>query len=160
MYTFEKIYLQDTAEVRTLLDSVWEDTYVDCLTPLAMKRIGQNWSDLKEMASEEELEMFCIAAIEEKEIVGIAIAYKIDKNVEIKRLYVLPGQQGKGIGKELLTGVVQAFPAIEKIDLFVEAQNEPAISFYKKQQFVTIEEVEKEKNGQKIQLKRMEFSLK
>ena len=159
MMNFEKIYLPDTEAVRGFLDSVWEDTYVDCLTPEAMKRISQNWHRLKEIASEGESDVFCIAAFEENEIVGVSIAYKKDEKAEIKRLYVLPTQQGKGVGKQLLAGVLGSFSTIDTIELLVEVQNEPAIAFYTKHNFSVKEGVKKEKNGIIINLIRMEFSL-
>ncbi len=160
MITFEKIYLPDTNEVRTLLDSVWEDTYVDCLTPHAMKRINNNWQSLTKITTVENSEVFCSAAFDEHGVVGIAIAYKKGENVEIKRLYVLPDQQGRGIGKQLLAGILQAFQNIKKVELLVEVQNAPTIAFYKKHSFTLKEEVEKERDGEKIHLQKMEISLK
>lgn len=160
MVTFQKLYVQDTPEVQSLLDTVWEDTYVDCLTPEAMKHFTQNWESLKNLSKEEEQNIAVVGAIIDNNIVGIAVAKKIDdEKAEIKRLYVLPGYQGQGIGRTLLTDILIAFSEIEKVSLLVEKENKPAISFYEKFSFVEQETINKEKNGLPLELKRLEISL-
>lgn len=157
---FKKLYVPDSEEVRELLDSVWEGTYVDCLTPEAMKTFSQNWGILKELSSEEEQNVAVIAAFEGKEIVGIAISRKTDdETAEIKRLYVLPDHQGQGIGRRLLTDTLIAFSEVVDVSLWVEEQNNIAISFYEKFNFQQKETVEKEKNGVPLRLILMEISL-
>lgn len=133
---FVKLYLRDTEEVRGLLSSVWEDTYVDCLTPEAMKKFSENWSKLEELSSEAEESVVVIGAQEGKNIVGIAIFYKTGEvTAEIERLYVLPGYQGRGIGRRLLTEVLVSLEEIETVSLLVEEQNIKTISFYEKFNF-------------------------
>ena len=139
MLEYKSLYLPDTEEVKVLLDSVWEETYVDCLTPEAVKKISDNWENLTQLSLKEEQNVFVIACFENDTIAGIAIIRKVDtETAEIKRLYVLPDHQGKGIGKRLLTDVLISFPEVEKVALFVEEQNKPAISFYKKFNFSNV----------------------
>lgn len=158
---YKKLYVSDSEKVRELLDSMWEETYVDCLTPQAMQKFSENWDELVEQSEEQEQNVAIVAAFDEKDIVGIAIARKIDdETAEIKRLYVLPRYQGQGIGRRLLTDILIAFSEVQTISLLVETQNSPAISFYEKFNFQKQETLTKEKNGMPLQLRKLVISLK
>ena len=160
MIEYKSLYLPDTEEVKVLLDSVWEETYVDCLTPQAMKKISDNWRSLTELSMEEEQNIFVISCFENDVLAGIAIIRKVDaETAEIKRLYVLPDHQGKGIGRRLLTDILIAFAEVERVKLFVEEQNKPAISFYKKFNFEEKEKIKRDINGLAQTLIPMKISL-
>lgn len=157
---YKKLNLPDSKNVRKLLDSVWEETYIGCLTPEAVSALSKNWGGLKELSSEEEQNIVVVAAFDEKDIAGIAIALKtVDEKAEIKHLYVLPSYQGQGVGRRLLTEILVSFTEVKTVDLWVETENHPAISFYEKFSFEKKEIAEVEKNGVVIRLVKMEISL-
>ena len=59
----------------------------------------------------------------------------------IDQLYVLPALQRSGLGQLLLEEIEDSFPDARTIRLEVEAQNLPAIAFYRKNGFVAQGEV-------------------
>lgn len=76
------------------------------------------------------------AAYDGDTALGFASGYKEQQIVWIKKLYVLPEAQGRGIGRGLMQTVIAAFAPIEEVRLFVNGDNAAAIAFYEKCGFV------------------------
>lgn len=140
MIEIAEVKLHDVPEVHALLKTTWEQTFIDCLTPLAVTKIASEWfhSDLLSRQVDDP-DIFFVAAKDEKgKIAGIATA-RLEKSVIVlSRLYVLPDYQGQQIGSTLLKHVTRAFPSAEKISLTVATENKPAITFYERQGFSAV----------------------
>ncbi|MEZ6255498.1 MAG: GNAT family N-acetyltransferase [Patescibacteria group bacterium] len=81
-------------------------------------------------------ETYCsmVAEVDSK-IVGYAFALKdITKNT-LKSLYILPEQQGRGLGSALLSSMDSWFTSTNNTYLTVAKYNVPAIKFYEKNKF-------------------------
>lgn len=61
---------------------------------------------------------------------GFASGYREGAAVWLKKLYVLPQYQGRGVGRVLMTAVVEAFSPVEEIRLLVNSGNRSAQAFY------------------------------
>jgi ribosomal protein S18 acetylase RimI-like enzyme len=71
---------------------------------------------------------------------GFVSAYKTGDTTWIKKLYILPAKQGKGIGRALIATAIEHFAPSRALSLNVNTGNSRAIEFYKKYGF----EIEKE----------------
>jgi ribosomal protein S18 acetylase RimI-like enzyme len=78
-------------------------------------------------------------------VIGFCVIGESPENYEILHLWLLPAFIGKGIGKALLHKSLDTFVTAEK-PIIVEADPN-AESFYKKQGFVTFDQVESYPNG-------------
>jgi RimJ/RimL family protein N-acetyltransferase len=100
---------------------------------------------------------YTFGAFEGDELIGVVTllqekAEKIQHRANIFAMYVTPKKQGAGIGEALLTEAInkaKSIDAIEKINLSVVANNEPAKKLYSKLGFKVfgIEEKAMKLNG-------------
>lgn len=72
---------------------------------------------------------------------GFVSAFKRDTTTWIKKLYILPDKQGKGIGRALIETAIRHFAPSLAISLNVNIGNTRAIEFYQKYGFAVAEEV-------------------
>jgi ribosomal protein S18 acetylase RimI-like enzyme len=79
----------------------------------------------------------CIAGV--KEIVGSVIVAERGAKAYIWGLYVKPEHQKRGYGTRLLAAACDGLPQEITIEVRVLFTSEPAISFYKKHNFVEVE---------------------
>ncbi|HET6989301.1 MAG TPA: GNAT family N-acetyltransferase [Kribbella sp.] len=78
-----------------------------------------------------------LVAAEGDDLVGMVGLGREDDNWVMWKLYVLPDQQGKGIGKALLDAAIAALPeGTTELLLDVLVTNEKAIGFYRAHGFV------------------------
>lgn len=72
-------------------------------------------------------------------ILGMAYANQSANDyVMLRRLYVLPEAQGKGLGSELLAEIETAFPDARSARLEVEEANTIAVRFYKRHDYIIV----------------------
>ncbi len=69
-------------------------------------------------------------------VVGQCLATKDDSENKLHNLYVLPGYQGNGVGRHLISQAMYWLGTEKNITLEVVRYNTPAIDFYKKLGFV------------------------
>lgn len=82
-------------------------------------------------------------------LAGYAQLTATDNGVcELSRIYVLPGYQGKGIGRSLLNELIVNDNSIEKVFAWVEKENAVGVQFYQSNDFLFEEEMEETMNGQ------------
>lgn len=145
MFLIEKAKPDQVQEIKKLLKDTWIYTYGSYYSSEMIEEITSTWHDPKRLA--EQIQdpdcYFAVAKNDTGKIVGIITAQKIkNKSLQLNRLYVHPDLQGKGIGKQLLDNSSKEFRPIKTILLDVEAMNEKAIKFYKKQGFKEYSESE------------------
>ncbi|MEK7433703.1 MAG: GNAT family N-acetyltransferase [Cyanobacteriota bacterium] len=127
---------EEASEIKDLLSLVWDVTYKNIIPEDVIeeiKSVGHKIENLKTQILNENV-IFNIAE-ENNKIVGILTASKKDSKYHLKRLYVLPNNQNKGIGKKLLDTLIFT-DEINEIELEVEQKNENAIKFYTKEGFI------------------------
>ena len=81
------------------------------------------------------------AAYEGAAALGFASGYRNDETVWLKKLYVLPETQGRGVGRRLVETVVAAFAGAREIRLYVNSGNTAAQAFYRRCGFEKVLEV-------------------
>jgi ribosomal protein S18 acetylase RimI-like enzyme len=100
-----------------------------------------------------------IGAFLDQELVGFAKYGPLAEDPSIgflASLYVSPLQARKGIGREILEAVIRELDSLRQIQLWVFAENQPAISLYSRFDFYPtgITRVENEWKAEQIQLAR------
>jgi ribosomal protein S18 acetylase RimI-like enzyme len=142
MIIIEKATLEDISEVKQLLSYTWKDTYGSFLEAQTIEKVTTVWHHpeaLKSQAEDPDT-YFAVAKDENRKIVGLITVGRIDKKrVHMARLYVHPEAQRQGIGHQLLTAALKAFPNTEVVRLEVEEKNRKGVSFYNKQGFREVE---------------------
>jgi ribosomal protein S18 acetylase RimI-like enzyme len=76
-------------------------------------------------------------ALEEDVVIGFCIASQDERENLIEALYVLPGYQGRGVGRRLLQTALDWFGEGHEVALNVASYNEKAIAFYRASGFVS-----------------------
>ena len=124
---------RDIGTISALLGRVWHDTYDSIYGPEKVNEITRQWHSMP--ALEHNLNLPSsefLVADDGNNIAGTAFASQIDANTaKLHQLYILPEFQGKGVGKLLLDEIEESFFEAQNLVLEVEAQNGPAIGFYK-----------------------------
>jgi len=125
----------EEAAVSRLLGEIWHATHDAELGSGKVAEITAKWHApaLLRMQIDDTAKCFLIAEAPDGGLVGHAMSW-LDDNAAINllRLYVLPGWQGRGIGNRLLEAAIAAYPAGRLLRLEVQAQNAPAIRFYER----------------------------
>jgi ribosomal protein S18 acetylase RimI-like enzyme len=125
----------EEAAVSRLLGEVWHATHDAELGRGKVAEITAKWHtpSLLRMHIDDPAKCFLVAEAADGDLVGHAMSWLDDgAAINLLRLYVLPGWQGKGIGNRLLEAAIAAYPAGRLLRLEVQAQNAPAIRFYER----------------------------
>jgi ribosomal protein S18 acetylase RimI-like enzyme len=130
---------RDLAAVRALLVETWHATYDAIYGVERVTEITDDWhsiASLKARMARPNSEF--LVADDGKAIGGMAYAAATSdpKLVMLHQLYVHPSFQGKGIGKMLLDAIEDSFPDARMLRLEVEAENTPALAFYRANSFI------------------------
>jgi ribosomal protein S18 acetylase RimI-like enzyme len=128
----------DAPQIKNLLALAWDDTFRDKLPKPLIEEVKALWHNLKHLREQikDKNTVFNIAEAGNT-LVGILTAWKKGDKYYLNRLYVLPGEHGKGIGKKLLHNLIRDYRASE-IELEVVEENQKAIGFYIKEGFIKI----------------------
>ena len=88
-----------------------------------------------EKAIQEDLQVSRILVAEKGEVVGSVRGKDTGETIVISRLSVHPDWQGKGIGKALMSGIMEAFPC-KSFELFTGHKSERNIRLYEALGFI------------------------
>lgn len=162
MITIEKVTEKDIPEVNQLLSYTWKDTYGSFLSAKTIEKVTTVWHDPEALKSQAENPAiyFAVAKDENGKIVGLITVGRIDKErIHMGRLYVHPEVQRQGIGHQLFTAALKAFPNTKVIRLEVEEENKKGVSFYYKQGFREVGRQIDDIEGEKMKSIVMEKTL-
>ncbi|TZF82039.1 GNAT family N-acetyltransferase [Pedobacter sp. BS3] len=138
--------LNDVDVISSLAEAIWWPSYRDIIPDEQIALMLQNMYTV-EALKEQLLEgITFLLAEENNSAVGFAGFSLIDpkrKLYKIHKLYVLPSQQGKGTGKALITYIAEHCKQQDGLALQLNVnRNNPALSFYQKQGFNIVAEVD------------------
>ena len=129
----------DVEELRDLLRICWIDTYTGVLSESVISTAIREWQSRENLLRGlENPRAYYAGYVLDGVLAGMVSAGKIAPDtVKIFQLYVRPGNQRKGIGKELMDGAIRHFASdsVRKVVLDVEKGNRKGVSFYTKYGF-------------------------
>jgi len=134
--------LADIPAIQTLATHTWHMTY-DSLVPAGQVdyMLGLFYTDevLHQQLTDPKHHFF--VCYQENQLVGYAQGIEQANNMKLSKLYVLPNQQGNGIGQHLMKAIEHCAQSLHYsiIQLYVNRGN-PAQQFYEKQGFVIVRE--------------------
>jgi len=128
----------DLPAVSALLGATWHATYDDVYGAERVADVTRRWHAVEALAKGLDQPDACfLVAVETGRLVGtIAVVAGESGTLDLKRLYILPDAQGRGLGGRLLAAALAAFPGATGVRLEVEPANARAVSFYERQGFV------------------------
>ena len=128
--------------VEALAYRIWPVAYGGNLTPDQLENLLSRIYCADNL-QKEVLDGHCFwGAFEGDNALGFASGYRKDATIWIKKLYVLPEVQGKGVGRALMQTVIDAFAPATEVRLFVNGQNLAAQLFYERCGFTNAGAVE------------------
>jgi ribosomal protein S18 acetylase RimI-like enzyme len=131
----------DIEPVRRLLHETWHDTYDALIGPRKVEEITASWHSPEVLVRGigHPQSVFLVAEDAEGHLVGHLFAESDGEGgATLLRLYVLPGEQRRGAGSELLSALFIRLPECRTVRLEVESQNEKARRFYEKHGFAVV----------------------
>ncbi|MEU8226784.1 GNAT family N-acetyltransferase [Kribbella sp. NPDC048915] len=131
MIAVRRAALADVDAVRRIGLETWPVAYRGLISDEFAERLAHWWS--REAVEREITNGITFVAADGDDLVGMAALGIEDDLWVLGKLYVLPGQQGKGIGQALIDAAVAALPdGTPELLLDVLINNEKAIAFYRK----------------------------
>jgi ribosomal protein S18 acetylase RimI-like enzyme len=130
----------DLETLRVLLRDTLHATYDEVYGSDEVESLAAGWHSIEAM--EQRLTRpasgFFVAE-REGAVVGMAYAAEEEPGVLfLHQLYVLPQEQGAGVGQALLAAVLEGFEHVERVRLDVEVANRPAVRFYEAAGFAAL----------------------
>lgn len=123
--------IRDLLAVQKLLLETWHATYDDIYGAEKVDQICAEWHSLEALETKLKApNSEFIVADDSKAILGMAYASQQQKTVKLHQLYVIPDQQGRHIGKDLLQEIFFCFDGADTIELEVDEANKNAVRFY------------------------------
>lgn len=120
----------DLPLIRALAHRIWPAAYAGILTPEQIENLLTRIYDLANLNKEWIEGHRFWAAYDGGKALGFASGYREGAAVWLKKLYVLPECQGRGVGRALMQNVIDAFAPAEEIRLLVNSGNLAAQEFY------------------------------
>lgn len=139
---------KDTNTIQNLAHEIWPNAYSDVLSNEQIEFMLEDMYSIPALQKQMEQGAIFLLAEETDGAVGFASFSPETPAYKIHKLYILPSQQGKGVGSKLLNFIkAQAQESKASfIDLNVN-RNNPALNFYKRLGFEVLEEVDIPYNG-------------
>ncbi|HZO69716.1 MAG TPA: GNAT family N-acetyltransferase [Kribbellaceae bacterium] len=129
-FTVRRAEPADTESVREVGLRTWPVAYDGIVAPEFVEQgLAEWWSP---EAVRRGIERGITLVAEAPDVIGVAGLGQEDGLWVMWKLYVLPEQQGRGVGRALLDRAIEALPeGTERLLLDVLVANEPAIRFYR-----------------------------
>jgi GNAT superfamily N-acetyltransferase len=155
-YVIREMKQEDIRAVQSVAKIAWHDTY-EGIIPREIQDsfLDEAYSDEKMKYRLKNTHLF--VAEEEGEVIGFAnfSPIRLQNEAELGAIYLLPEQQGKGIGSALLQKGITTLKGIRKMYIHVEAENEKGKRFYEAKGFAALEQFDEDFEGHMLQTVRM-----
>ncbi|MFT4892443.1 MAG: ribosomal protein S18 acetylase RimI-like enzyme [Candidatus Nanohaloarchaea archaeon] len=151
---------EDAEYIKEAAERTWKETYIEILDTETIERIINDWYKEESLKRQiREHEHFYVIE-EEGGLAGFINATVEDGLAELHRLYIYPEYWRQGFGTELYTRLEQKIGSeVEKIRLNVIPENDPAVDFYRKHGFETVEKKTTELKGEEVEQEVMEKKI-
>lgn len=142
MIAVQKVGAEAIPLIKNLANIIWPATYSQLITPqqvdYMMELIYSSSSLQKQIAKGHQ---FIMAYDEDKPVAFASYSGKENSPsiYKLHKIYILPNQQGKGIGKQLVNYIIQDIGPATALQLNVNRSNK-ALQFYQKLGFKIIAE--------------------
>ena len=126
----------DAAAIRAIVASSWRDVYLAIAGEAGLARLEADFLNdgaLRALCANPALAM--PLGFVGGRAAGTALASGADGVISVSRLYVVAAARGKGLGAALLGDVARSFPALRRMRLTVQRDNDAAFRFYKREGF-------------------------
>ncbi len=136
-YEIVRLGENDAAEIHELLKTTWRDTYAGLFPEHVILEAERAWHSTATLQRQMKNGSVLFAGYKEDgKILGmIRVAMADADTLRVFQLYVLPAEQGRGIGRKLMAYARESHHAARRLVLNVAKGNEKAISFYRKYGF-------------------------
>lgn len=138
MLSIHKAGIEDIELIRILTMQVWPQTYVPILGEEQVKYMLDTMYNEQELQQQIQNGQQYLICYDDEQPVGFASYSQTEAQVyKLNKIYILPGVQGKGIGKFVIDYVVNELSAKKAtaLDLNVNRYNGKAQSFYERYGF-------------------------
>lgn len=140
MFFVRSASARDVAAVREVLVASWRATYVSLYGAEKVEEMIAEWHSPEAIAANmARPDGEYLVADDGKRIGGVAFATmsrvagegaEADTTVKLHQIYVAPGLEGQGIGRDLFAEIESCFPDASRLRLEVDPANATAIAFY------------------------------
>jgi RimJ/RimL family protein N-acetyltransferase len=128
--------VDDIPQIQAVAAKSWQATYKDIFPADFILNFIKRAYTTDGLRQSIERDSFHVKKVE-GQLVGFCHGGVRSHGAELFRIYLLPGEWGKGIGGELLQAMESDFAeqSVTDYHCYVHSQNEVGIAFYKKQGF-------------------------
>lgn len=146
-----KMTVTDIQGVYDVAKITWHDTYQKIIPEDIQDRFIE-FAYVDNMLKKRMAQSIFLVAEKDGNVVGFIDIFKksLGAKAELNALYVLPSEQGKGIGTMLLSEGLKLAGAIDSLLVVVEKENESGRRFYDAKGFRKRKEFEEEFMGWKL----------
>jgi diamine N-acetyltransferase len=144
MIEVKKAGAEAISVIQNLANIIWPATYSDIITPQQLDYMMELIYSKPSLQKQIEKGQQFIIAYDAEQPMAFA-SYSVGENnpsiCKLHKIYILPNQQGKGIGKLLISYITNDIKPAATLQLNVNRQNK-ALHFYEKLGFKIINEEE------------------
>lgn len=141
MLKIRQARVDDAEAISALLTAAWHATYAPVYGEERIAEVTAKWHSPEAVLKDLEIEDAWFPALTDTgRIVGTAFALEEGEpgEVSLRRLYILPGETGRGYGEHFMWALFAAFPDATRFTLEVGEENEGAQRFYARHGFEII----------------------
>ncbi len=140
MYRLIQAKTEDCSHIRDLASQVWEPTYKDILSPEQLDYMFEWMYSIPSLENQmQNGHVFFIVYEKEQPVGYMSIEKEHDNRYHLQKIYVLPSQQGKGLGQFLIENAEKYLRVLQptgSLSLVLNVnRNNKAYYFYKKMGF-------------------------
>jgi len=131
----------DLPLIQQLVITIWNVAYKDMLSKEQLNYMLDNMHSIPALTKLIDTGHQFVIPYEDGVAKGFACYKVLPDKVRIEKIYVLPDQHKKGIGKLMMDYIIEKASEVNVVELNVNRQNK-AVEFYKKIGFKIIKEVD------------------
>lgn len=133
--TIRAVTEHDVDIIIALAHEIWPICYKDILNAAQIENLLTHIYTPENLKEEMANGHYFALAHKTDTPIGFGSAYKKNADIWIRKLYILPDQQGSGVGTQILREICSKFLPAENIKLLVNMNNTQAQTYYKAKKF-------------------------